>query len=44
MQGSQAGTLKLDELITKTYPLSDINVGYDAMRSGENIRGVVVHG
>jgi S-(hydroxymethyl)glutathione dehydrogenase/alcohol dehydrogenase len=38
------GTLKLDELITKTYPLSEINDGYAAMRSGENIRGVVAHG
>lgn len=39
----QAGKLKLDELITNTYPLSDINIGYQAMRDGENIRGVVVH-
>ncbi len=39
----QAGTLKLDELITQTYPLEDINVGYQAMRDGVNIRGVVVH-
>ncbi len=37
------GKLKLDELITATYPLSDINVGYQAMRDGENIRGVLVH-
>jgi S-(hydroxymethyl)glutathione dehydrogenase/alcohol dehydrogenase len=40
----QAGTLKLDELITNTYSLDDINVGYQAMRNGENIRGVIVHG
>lgn len=40
----QAGTLKLDELITNTYSLDDINVGYQAMREGENIRGVIVHG
>ena len=39
----RAGTLKLDELITKTYPLEDINVGYQAMRDGENLRGVVAH-
>ncbi|MEO6651905.1 MAG: NDMA-dependent alcohol dehydrogenase [Ilumatobacteraceae bacterium] len=39
----QAGTLKLDELITCTYPLDEINVGYQAMRDGENIRGVIVH-
>ncbi|MGB3733784.1 MAG: NDMA-dependent alcohol dehydrogenase [Ilumatobacter sp.] len=37
------GTLKLDELITNTYTLDDINEGYRAMRDGENIRGVVVH-
>jgi S-(hydroxymethyl)glutathione dehydrogenase/alcohol dehydrogenase len=38
------GLLKLDELITQTYSLDDINVGYQAMRDGENIRGVVLHG
>jgi len=40
----RAGTLKLDELITNTYSLDDINVGYQAMRDGENIRGVIAHG
>ena len=38
------GQLKLDELITNRYSLDDINVGYHAMRDGENIRGVIVHG
>jgi len=38
------GQLKLDELITNRYTLDDINVGYQAMRDGENIRGVIVHG
>ncbi len=38
------GQLKLDELITTTYSLDEINEGYRAMRDGENIRGVVVHG
>lgn len=37
------GTLKLDELITKRYSLDDINVGYQAMRDGENLRGVIVY-
>ena len=37
------GQLKLDELITKRYPLADINEGYRAMRDGENIRGVIVN-
>ena len=38
-----AGQLKLDELITKRYPLEEINEGYRAMREGENIRGVIVY-
>ena len=38
------GQLKLDELITETYTLDQVNDGYQAMRDGENIRGVIVHG
>ncbi len=37
------GQLKLDELITKTYVLDEINEGYRAMRDGENIRGVITY-
>lgn len=37
------GQLKLDELVTKTYRLDEINEGYRAMRDGENLRGVIVH-
>jgi NDMA-dependent alcohol dehydrogenase len=37
-----AGKLKLDELVTRTYTLEDINTGYDDMREGRNIRGVIV--
>jgi NDMA-dependent alcohol dehydrogenase len=37
------GTLMLDELITQRYALDEINVGYQAMRDGENLRGVVVY-
>lgn len=37
------GQLKLDELITRTYTLDEINDGYQAMRDGENIRGVIVN-
>jgi len=37
------GRLKLDELVTTTYPLEDINVGYADMKAGKNLRGVVVH-
>ena len=36
------GTLKLDELITRRYTLDNINQGYQDMRDGINIRGVVV--
>jgi NDMA-dependent alcohol dehydrogenase len=39
----QAGQLKLDELITKTYTLSEINEGYQDMRDGKNIRGMIVY-
>ena len=35
------GTLKLDELITNRYPLDDINRGYQDLRDGKNIRGVI---
>ncbi len=39
----QAGQLKLDELITKTYTLEQINEGYQDMRDGKNIRGMIVY-
>jgi NDMA-dependent alcohol dehydrogenase len=35
------GTLKLDELVTRTYRLDEINEAYDDMHAGLNIRGVV---
>lgn len=35
------GQLKLDELITREYRLEEINQGYDDMRSGLNIRGLI---
>jgi NDMA-dependent alcohol dehydrogenase len=38
----QSGQLKLDELITQTYSLDQINQGYQDMRDGKNIRGVIV--
>jgi S-(hydroxymethyl)glutathione dehydrogenase/alcohol dehydrogenase len=37
----EAGKLKLDELVTRTYPLEAINQGYQDMREGLNIRGVI---
>jgi Zn-dependent alcohol dehydrogenase len=36
------GRLKLDELISRTYSLDDINEGFAALRSGQVARGVVV--
>ncbi len=39
----QAGQLKLDELITRTYTLDEINEGYQDMRDGKNIRGMIVY-
>jgi NDMA-dependent alcohol dehydrogenase len=39
----RGGALKLDELITNRYPLEGINEGYQAMRDGTNIRGVIVY-
>lgn len=35
------GQLKLDELITREYRLEEVNQGYDDMRSGRNIRGLI---
>jgi S-(hydroxymethyl)glutathione dehydrogenase/alcohol dehydrogenase len=35
------GQLKLDELVTREYSLDDINLGYQDMRDGLNIRGLV---
>ena len=37
------GKLLLDELVTTTYELEDINQGYQDMRDGVNIRGVVTY-
>lgn len=39
----QAGDLKLDEIITNTYTLEQVNEGYDDLLNGKNVRGVVVH-
>ncbi len=37
----RSGQLKLDELITRTYSLDQINRGYQDMLEGVNIRGVI---
>ena len=37
------GQLDLDTLVTNTYSLDDINQGFEDMRNGKNIRGVLVY-
>jgi alcohol dehydrogenase (nicotinoprotein) len=39
----RAGKLKLDELVTRTYALDEVNRGYEDMMAGRNIRGVIIH-
>jgi Zn-dependent alcohol dehydrogenase len=39
----ERGDLKLDELVTTTYSLDEINQGYADMRDGANIRGMVLY-
>ena len=36
------GQLLLDEMITRTYPLSELQQGFDDMLAGRNAKGVVV--
>ena len=37
------GELKLDELITRTYTLEDINQAFRDMQDGKNVRGVIIY-
>jgi alcohol dehydrogenase (nicotinoprotein) len=39
----RAGDLKLDELVTRTYALDEVNEAYADLNAGKNIRGVIVH-
>jgi S-(hydroxymethyl)glutathione dehydrogenase/alcohol dehydrogenase len=39
----KSGLLKLEEMITTTYKLEDINTGYQDMIDGKNIRGVITY-
>jgi alcohol dehydrogenase (nicotinoprotein) len=39
----QAGDIKLDEIITRTYRLDQVNEGYDDLMNGKNVRGIIVH-
>src|SRR6266511_4203843 len=40
----QLGQLRLEELITRAYPLEEINQGYADMHAGLNMRGVIDFG
>jgi S-(hydroxymethyl)glutathione dehydrogenase / alcohol dehydrogenase len=37
----KSGLLKIDEMVTTTYSLENINDGYQDMLDGKNIRGVI---
>ncbi|MCE3554094.1 NDMA-dependent alcohol dehydrogenase [Pseudonocardia sp. RS11V-5] len=37
----RTGALKLDELVTTTYTLDEVDQGYEDMHAGKNIRGVI---
>jgi NDMA-dependent alcohol dehydrogenase len=37
----QSGILKLDELVSRPYTIDEINVAYEDMHAGLNIRGVI---
>jgi NDMA-dependent alcohol dehydrogenase len=39
----RSGDLKLDELVTRTYRLDQINEAYQDMTDGKNIRGVIIY-
>src|SRR5262249_55660038 len=36
-----SGQLKLDEMVTRTYALGEVNEAFTALERGENVRGVV---
>jgi S-(hydroxymethyl)glutathione dehydrogenase/alcohol dehydrogenase len=38
----RGGHLKLDELITSRYRLDDVDQGYQDLRDGKNVRGVML--
>ncbi|MFQ5897386.1 MAG: zinc-binding dehydrogenase [Candidatus Methylomirabilia bacterium] len=38
----KAGKLKLDEMVTRTYPLEEVNRAFEDLKSGANLRGVLL--
>jgi len=44
LDGPEEGeVLELDELITRTCTLDQVDEGYDDLLGGKNVRGVLVH-
>lgn len=39
----RSGHVKLDELVTQTYSLEEVNKGYEDLQAHRNIRGVIQH-
>ena len=37
----ERGQLRLDELVSRTYTLEEINLGYEDLHAGSNIRGLI---
>jgi len=37
------GRLKLDDIITTTYSLDQVNKGYDDLKAGKNLRGAILY-
>jgi S-(hydroxymethyl)glutathione dehydrogenase/alcohol dehydrogenase len=37
------GEIKVDEMVSKTFPLNEINLAFEAMKAGEVIRSVIVY-
>ena len=39
----RSGQLRLDEMVSKTYALDEINEAFAALERGENARGVIAY-
>jgi S-(hydroxymethyl)glutathione dehydrogenase/alcohol dehydrogenase len=42
LQMYREGSIKLDQLISRTYTLDEVAQGYQDMHAGINIRGVIM--
>ena len=43
VDGYMEGKINIDDLITHTMPLDDINKSFDLMKRGESIQSVVIY-